>query len=279
MNERQVKEYVEKVYILESTKYEQELLINKINKKINQVNSIKLKPIKSTDSTGQIFINSVIGAGVCAFFAWLFLYITVMFGLFELSTIVKMAIGAGVILFILFFWACISSREEDIRDNQNIAKENEQLNRNKKVMYEYLMENQESTKSVYENTERILKQYYDRNILFPKYRNLIAVSSIYEYLQSGRCSTLEGYEGAYNIFENELRLNLIVTKLDDIIYRLDSIRDNQYMLYDAINRGNHTSEKLFQSLEKIGDNSAVSAYNSSINAQNTEFLKWVEFLR
>ena len=31
MNERQVKEYVEKVFILESTKYEQELLINKIN--------------------------------------------------------------------------------------------------------------------------------------------------------------------------------------------------------------------------------------------------------
>ena len=146
-------------------------------------------------------------------------------------------------------------------------------------MYEYLIKNQESTKSVYENTERTLKQYYDRNILFAKYRNLIAVSSIYEYLQSGRCSTLEGYEGAYNIFENELRLNLIVTKLDDIIYRLDSIRDNQYMLYDAINRGNHTSEYLLQSLEKIGDNGAVSAYNSSINAQNTEFLKWVEFLR
>lgn len=279
MNERQVKEYVEKVYVLESTKYEQELLINKINKKINQVNSIKLKPIKPTESTGTIFINSVITAGMGVLLILLFLYFAVMIGIYEFAEAIIMTIVAGLTLFIFFWGTGINSREKDIRDNRNIAKDNEQLNRNKKAMYEYLIENQESTKSVYENTERILKQYYDRNILFPKYRNLIAVSSIYEYLQSGRCSTLEGYEGAYNIFENELRLNLIVTKLDDIIYRLDSIRDNQYMLYDAINRGNHTSEKLFQSLEKIGDNSAVSAYNSSINAQNTEFLKWVEFLR
>lgn len=193
MNERQVKEYVEKVFILESTKYEQELLINKINKKISQVNSIKLKPIKSTDSTGTILINSVITAFGCGIVAWMMFFLAALIGFLEYTIIIKMAIGVGVFFLILYLWGGISSREEDIRENRNIAKENEQLNRNKKAMYEYLIKNQESTKSVYENTERTLKQYYDRNILFAKYRNLIAVSSIYEYLQSGRCSTLEGY--------------------------------------------------------------------------------------
>ena len=35
-----------------------------------------------------------------------------------------------------------------------------------------------------------LENLYDVNIIYPKYRNLVAVTTIYEYLASGRCDTL-----------------------------------------------------------------------------------------
>lgn len=107
----------------------------------------------------------------------------------------------------------------------------------------------------------------------------MAVSSFYEYLSSGRCTNLEGHEGAYNLFENELRLNIILVKLDDIIERLDDIRSNQYALYAAISKSNKNINHLRRSLSNMQNNMELTAYNSRITAQNTEFLKWITFLR
>lgn len=135
-------------------------------------------------------------------------------------------------------------------------------------------------------TKQVLDTYYRQDIIYPKYRNLIAVSSFYEYLSSGRCTHLEGHEGAYNIFENEIRQNWIINKLDEVIDRLDRIEDHQYMLYSAIQESNSKTAILSQqldqcasSLQGIEENAAITAYNSHITAQNTEFLKWVEVLR
>jgi len=74
----------------------------------------------------------------------------------------------------------------------------------------------------------LLNSLYDMDVLYPKYRNLVAVSSIAEYLDSGRCSELGD---AYNIYEEERRLDRIIEKLDVVIYKLDQIKDMQYRLY------------------------------------------------
>ena len=79
-----------------------------------------------------------------------------------------------------------------------------------------------------------LGKIYSKNIVYPKYRNLPMLCSIYEYLCSGRCSTLEGRDGAYNILEMEMRLDRIITSLDLILANLQAIRQNQYVLYSAI---------------------------------------------
>ena len=42
---------------------------------------------------------------------------------------------------------------------------------------------------------------------------MVMVCSLYEYVCSGRCDTLAGHEGAYNIWEMEIRLDKIVTQL------------------------------------------------------------------
>lgn len=97
----------------------------------------------------------------------------------------------------------------------------------------------------------VLQKLYDMNIIFPKYRGFILVSSIYEYLYSGRCTTLEGHEGAYNILENEMRLNNIIMRLDHISAQLNQIKDNQFMIYSAIQESNHTLSKILESNKQI----------------------------
>ena len=68
--------------------------------------------------------------------------------------------------------------------------------------------------------ESLLKQFLDTrqklyscNIIFTKYQNIVALTSFYKYLDSGRCDKLEGSYGAYNLYEREIRDDLIITKL------------------------------------------------------------------
>lgn len=96
-----------------------------------------------------------------------------------------------------------------------------------------------------------LQKIYDRGIIFPKYRNLIMMCSIYEYFCSGRCTTLEGHEGAYNVLEMEIRLDRIITQLDKVIAQLGAIQQNQYVLYSAIQESNQRSEQLLASVNQL----------------------------
>ena len=95
-----------------------------------------------------------------------------------------------------------------------------------------------------------------------------------------------------NIFEEEIRLDRILTKLDIIIEKLEQIKQNQYMLYVAIKDAQNTSENILRELKTIknqnvdilnqagviAENSYITACNSQITAQNTEFLKWYHVL-
>lgn len=96
-----------------------------------------------------------------------------------------------------------------------------------------------------------LELIYSKNFLFPKYRNFIMASSLYEYICAGRCATLEGHEGAYNILEMEIRLDRIITQLDRIITQLDAIQQNQFMLYTAIQESNQKSAQILYSTSQM----------------------------
>lgn len=140
----------------------------------------------------------------------------------------------------------------------------------------------ESMEREKEKTASILSYYYSKGIIYPKYQNLVAMCSIYEYFASGRCRELTGYEGAYSIYENEARLERICTKLDEVIERLDEIRQNQYMLYEVIQKTNQLTERLIsetvnqsQLLEQTVQNTALTAYYSEIAANNSEACAWI----
>ena len=75
--------------------------------------------------------------------------------------------------------------------------------------------------------EAALQALYDENIIFPKYRNMVAITTINEYLMSGRCYELEGPNGAYNMYEMELRQNINIGQLSTNVDNLEQIRNNQ----------------------------------------------------
>lgn len=133
-----------------------------------------------------------------------------------------------------------------------------------------------------DETKNILHKMYNKAIIFPKYRNFTAVSSFYEYIDSGRCTRLDGHEGAYNIFENEIRQNIIIQKLDEAVRMLKKIEQNQYMLYDAIRETNRVISSLGQNLDSalnqidtkmdaVVENTYISSYNSQRQLDNSRF--------
>lgn len=113
-----------------------------------------------------------------------------------------------------------------------------------------------------------LQQLYNKNILYSKYRNYACVCTLYEYFASGRCTTLEGHEGAYNILENELRLNRIITQNDQILASLEEIKQNQEMLYDSIQEANRKADQIIRSCNYMSNQlNGVQAQGAELNAR------------
>ena len=165
----------------------------------------------------------------------------------------------------------VTSKE---RDKRRVA---EELNQKGK-----LIEIKNEISDQRDETASVLELFYSKDIIFPKYRNIVAACSIYEYFLAKRCFSLIGHDGAYNIYENEVRLERICTKLDEVVTKLEDIKSNQYMLYDAIQDGNQLSQQLLSEsirqskiAERTEENTALSAHYAKVAADNAEACAWI----
>ena len=119
---------------------------------------------------------------------------------------------------------------------------------------------------------------YAQNVIYPKYRNMVAIASFNDYIMSGRCDALEGANGAYDKYEVECRADIIISKLTDVLVSLEEIKNNQYMLYtqisevnNGLNKLNSTMEKAVETLKEISsDTSSIRATTSSIAAHTAQ---------
>ena len=71
-------------------------------------------------------------------------------------------------------------------------------------------------------------------IIHGKYVDFVSETTILEYLETGRCSQLEGPDGAYNLYESEIRANRIISQLDQVLVSLEEIKANQYAAYSML---------------------------------------------
>ena len=100
---------------------------------------------------------------------------------------------------------------------------------------------------------------------------------------SERCYGLTGHEGAYNLYENELRLGHIISTLDSISSDIKEIKQNQRMLYDVVSESQKMTKSMFeqqvingQVLCDIRKSNQIMQYNQSQIANRMEHMQWLE---
>lgn len=103
--------------------------------------------------------------------------------------------------------------------------------------------------------ENELKKLYDLDILYPTYRDIIAVAQILEYIESGICTQLEGSNGAYAEYRNDLRTERIVGSIVDlknaVVSKLDVIARNQHIMCELLKTNNSLLQEITSSLNSI----------------------------
>lgn len=134
------------------------------------------------------------------------------------------------------------------------------------------------------------KKLYEAGILDDKYHyNIVATASFYQYFKSHMTYSLgfdrsTGDIGAYRIYENEIRQNLIINKLDIVIQKLDEIISNQYVLFNCLNDANKKLDKLGRDIinasrdinSNINRNAAMQQYRDECNYNELRYMNWLQ---
>lgn len=283
----ELKEYVRIVYELEVSIFQQKDLIQKLETQLSSLPRVPEEPNTKSDGSGTSAVTAILLAVAlwCViFFAPIGWGWKVLIGFFAVSL---SAVGVAM----LSCWDNDEARracaKKDYQEQMQAYVESLPIKKELEV-------DLSSLKTKISDSESLLRTIYDKDLIFPKYRNLVAVSSIYEYLSSGRCEALEGANGAYNIFEQESRMDRIITRLDDVISNLGRIQNNQFMLYSAILQSNQKTEQLYQTiqeanalaaknasdvankLEQVQANTALIAYTAELTHKETEYRNMME---
>lgn len=118
-----------------------------------------------------------------------------------------------------------------------------------------------------QNAQKTLAELYSLRIngvlcIHPNYQGLLPVSIIYGYFDTGRCSMLEGHEGAYNLYEDERMKGMIITQLASVAKQLNNLNTTMYYVGQAVNR----CEKQLQLLNSNMDSvlSSITSMEGSV---------------
>lgn len=89
-----------------------------------------------------------------------------------------------------------------------------------------------------------LDRLYSFNILAFLYRKLISVCQFIDYLDSGKCSQLEGPEGAYALFEEEIRQHKITNLMHTALQDYETLSLNQPSLFSVMQKAKAAKDAL-----------------------------------
>ena len=195
-----------------------------------------------------------------------------------ITAVVAFLIGLGLALILacIQYSSALSKVSKETMDAQvdytaNMTADNERVNRELAVAQ--MIKNEQNRLDVkIKETKALLDEYYNLGILYPTYRNFVAVCSIYQYIDAGICGGLTGNDGAYNKYDLDSKLNKIISQLDVIIEKLDEIKEIQYTIYQALQESNRISRELVREvrnqtkyIKSAADSAAVTASNSAIS--------------
>ena len=173
-------------------------------------------------------------------------------------------------------------RMSEIKSQTLLTQSNNEREKNQIILANYQKQFNDM-KTITINSMNSLDKLYSENILPQQYRNIVAVTTMLQWLSSGRCTEIYGHGGLFDTYENDLKMNMIIGRLDEISSKLDAIMENQNMLYNEIRRGNEIAEKTYQSVRQIENNtdqmkrdiSQINT-NSAIIARNSAQQTWMQ---
>lgn len=219
-------------------------------------------------------------------------------GFMDVLAWIVIILGAGLILMGIGGWikakGVSTSNSDAIKryedQKQRIIAENkkiqEKYNSDRVKWLESKMKGCKYLEGKVKEIEKVSDEYFSADIVYPKYRSLVALSTFYEYLSSGRCQELTGKDGCYNLFESESRQDIIITQLDRIIDNLEQIRRNQYILYEELKRTTSALNQISSDLSVIRDLTvelteiaSLNLYYNSVTAANTSALAFLATIR
>ena len=203
--------------------------------------------------------------------------------------LIAMAIFDGIILAIYlperkkwkqYFSEQRRKYEEDCRtcleENKN---RKEEFDYNQKCWEDSCTKMRATLEKPLKETKENLEKVYAKNIIYPKYRNLPALTSIYEYYVTGRCEELSGPYGAYNLYEDEVRKDKIISQLNTVIANLEQIKQNQYKLYEQVCQIQSNTNRMVWELNAIKgyvieltNLTALNTYYNGVTALNTRIM-------
>lgn len=164
-----------------------------------------------------------------------------------------------------------------LKKYQKESEKIDETNANQIVLYNekkaIIDDRKSNVKKDLKDVEKTLSKYYDLDVIYPKYRNLVALTTFAEYLESGRCKSLYGYTGCYNVYEQELRQNTIIGKLDQVLIQLDQIKKVQFATYLAIQQSNAIQSAMLNTCNEMLDETRRENAMLEAQAQDNKIIK------
>lgn len=177
-------------------------------------------------------------------------------------------------------WSKFSKDNEEKEKNRLL----DEKIRKTKFFYEYdaklvlaYQEKSKIEKSLNE-ANAVLTEIYSHNVLPKCYRNFVSVSTMYQYIATGRCICIKGHGGIYDTYEQDFQRNLIITNLQQINAKLDEIIENQMMLYQQMKDANSTLNSINKELQNLGESaSRIEAYSATAALAQEQTLAAVKY--
>ncbi len=278
-----LKNYIQSVLMLEKNKYELESSIKKLENSTFHLDTVELHEIGKRGS----FLPGIIGLAV-----WITIVIC-CFRSCSADTRVANTMYHGVGYFGMILWGFLglvsipaiivlfAQKSKEMKQFDDWSTENVAISKANDIKtsnYNYANQLVNNSITEYRNAllsvEKTLNTYYSEDIIYPKYRNLTALLYIFEYFDSGRVTTLVE---AYNFYEEEWRLDKIISNLDLIIQKLDIIISNQFDVLQSIKDSTkmiqETSDKLINKANEISKGQNKITQNLSSINENVEITK------
>ncbi len=265
---------------LESERYTLLCAVDKLQAKINGLGIIRAISKPNYNVRRKTWIASIIAS---IFSIGLIIYSNVTATVYETGGIMLACIISILVIITAPIITCLVVKSKEKQEYLSKIYREESRVANERHEIEELRQQQSYLRSKVSQISNTLESVYSLDIIHQKYRNMVAVIRILEYFDSGRCTALTGAGGAYNKYEDEIRQDAIISKLDTAINCLYQIRDNQYMLYETLEDCLDTSGRIASQVSALTDSSknieacsAVAAYNSKIAASNSDALVFIE---